>query len=117
MTEQDNISAHGNGRNEQLSEERLMAYLEGRLTAAEQHEVEQWLNAEGMEGDAIEGLRSIAPGETRHSVSRLNRRLHQSLHKSRRGMRLQADYLTWIAIGLILFLAVVAYIVIRKSIR
>ena len=39
-----------------ISQEQLIAYLEGRLSAEEQHDVELWLAEEGMESDALEGL-------------------------------------------------------------
>jgi anti-sigma factor RsiW len=119
MTDEHNILSPGNGRGRQkLPEEKLMAYLEGKLSAAEQHEVEQWLADEGMESDAVDGLLSINPAETRQSVIRLNNSLRKSLHdRKRRRKPLQTELLTWFAVALILLLAVVAYIVIRKSMR
>ena len=119
MSEGKNISPFGNtGKSkEQLAEDRLLLYLEGKLSNAEQHEVEQWLAEEGMESDAVEGLQRINATEARHSVSKLNNRLSRNLgrkkHKRRRGF---TNYYTLIAIGVVLMLAVIAYIVIRRSI-
>ncbi len=118
MSDQNNILPSGpeNGKREKLSEEKLMAYLEGILTPAEQHEVEQWLADEGMESDALEGLQAMKPEETRRSVNKLNHKLrHTLLSKKRRRKPLKTDHFAWIAIAVILFLIVLAYIVIRKS--
>lgn len=87
-----------NGKVGKLSEEKLMAYLEGKLSPAEQHEVEKWLAEEGMESDAIEGLQAMKPDETRHSVNRLNHNLRRTLlRKKHRRKPLNNDHLAWIA--------------------
>ena len=119
MSDKDNILPFDNGNEakRKLSEDNLMAYLEGKLSPAEQHDVEQWLAEEGMESDALEGLHTLAPGEARHSVNRLNHDLHRTIFsKKRRRRPLKNDHIAWIAIAVILFLIVVAYLVIRKSI-
>lgn len=117
MSEQDNIlPIHDHSGKGKLSEDKLMAYLEGKLSPSEQHEVEQWLADEGMESDAMEGLRALSPTETRQTVNKLNHNLRRYiLGKKRKRRPLMTNYLSWIAIAVILLLAVVAYIVIRKS--
>jgi anti-sigma factor RsiW len=117
MSDQDNILPFGpgDGKGAKLSEDKLMAYLEGKLSPAEQHEVEQWMADEGMEGDALEGLQALPPEETKRSVARLNHNLRQTLlHKKRRRKPLKTDQLAIIAVAVVLILIVVAYIVIRK---
>jgi hypothetical protein len=104
----------GNRKPDKLSDERLMAYLEGKLPPGEQHEVEQWLSEEGMESDAIEGLNAISPVETRQMVGKLNRSLHKTLKaKKKRRQPLNTGMYTIIAIIIILLLSAVAYFVIR----
>jgi hypothetical protein len=116
MSEQNNIPPFGSSGGEKLSEDKLMAYLDGKLSAAEQHDVEQWLADESMEGDAVEGLRILKTDDTRHSVSKLNHKLrHTILNKKRKRKALKTEYITWTAILIILLLAVLAYIVIRKT--
>lgn len=116
MTEQDNISPFGNEK-AKLSEDKLMAYLAGKLSQAEQHEVEQWLADEGMESDALEGLRSQPAADTQHSVSRLNHNLRKNIiGKKRKRRPMKTDQFSWVAIVIILLLVVIAYIVIRKLI-
>ncbi len=117
MSDQQNISPTDNSGRQRLSEDKLMAYLEGELSAAEQHEVEQWLADEGMESDALEGLHGMKADDTRHSISKLNHKLRSAiLSKKRKRRSLKTEYVTWTAILIILLLAVLAYIVIRKSI-
>ena len=114
MSEQKNISPFTNGSNEKLSEDKLMAYLEGKLSPAEQHDVELWLAEEGMESDAVEGLRTLQPGETKHSLGKLKHGLNKTmLGKKSKRKPLRTDHITWIAIGIILLLTVVAYLVVR----
>ncbi len=115
MSDQNYISPfETNGGKEKLPEETLMAYLEGKLSPAEQHEVEQWLAEDGMESDALQGLQALEPEETKQTVNKLKHELRRTIvGKKRKRRPLKTDYNVLIAIGVILLLAVVAYIVIR----
>ena len=113
MSEATNIPHQGG---KPIPEDKLMAYLEGRLSAQEQHEVELWMADEGMESDALEGLQTLDATETRQTVNRLNHKLQGNLrHKKRMRRKLPSNQLTWIAIVVVIFLVVVAYIVIKRS--
>jgi anti-sigma factor RsiW len=118
MSDENNIlspAPGGNGK-DRLPEDKLMAYLEGKLPPHEQHEVELWLSEEGMESDAMEGLRKLDPQEARHSVNKLGHQLRKAvLNKKRARRKPNNDQFTWIAIAIILLLIVVAYLVIRRS--
>lgn len=119
MSDANNIlpSGPGDAGKQKLSEERLMAWLAGDLSHAEQHEVEQWLADEGMESDAMEGLRELKPAETKQVVNKLNSQLRKTVsNKKHKRRSRQPDQFTWVAIAIILLLAIVAYIVIRKTI-
>ena len=99
-----------------LPEDKLMAYLEGKLSPAEQHEIERWVAEEGMEGDALEGLKNIEPEETKPLVHRLNKNLRNKLAGKKRRTRPIADnHWSWLAILIILLLAVACYMVIRLA--
>ena len=105
----------GNQKGGKLDDETIMAYLEGRLTAEEQHKVEQWLDAEGMESDAIEGLKEVDIQDTKEIVKRLNQNLSKlTSNKKRKRRPLQSQQYAILAIAIILLLAMVAYIIIRK---
>ena len=116
MTDFKDILSNNKGK---LPEEKLLAYLEGRLSPGEQHEVEQWLAEEGMESDALEGLKNLQPTETKDAVSHINNRLIKALldkrHKRRR--QIVNNPWSWLAIFIILVLIVLAYMIIRMSIH
>lgn len=116
MTENNNIPLNSAGDGKQkLSDERLMEYIEGSLSPSEQHEIEKWLADEGMESDAIEGLMELKADETRATVSKLNQKLRATLNRKKRERRgLKTELTTLIAVALILFLIVIAYLMIRK---
>ena len=102
-----------------LGEDKLLAYLEGRLSPGEQHEVERFLAQDGMESDALEGLQQLPPEAARLAAGHLNRALHRRLRrrKSRRSRYFTGNRWAWIAVLVVLALAVLAYAVIRLSVR
>lgn len=118
MSEANNIPHFnpGDRKKNSIPEDKLMAYLEGRLSPKEQHEVEQWLADEGMESDAIEGLNTISAPETRDIVDKLNYKLTNvvTTRKRKRRKPLTSQF-TIIAIILILILAVVAFLFIKMK--
>jgi hypothetical protein len=109
MTDLNNILNSGKGR---LTEEKLVAYFNGELSAEEQHEVELWLSEEGMETDAVEGLKELAPGDRKSSVSKLNNFLNKKL-KDKRRQRRKAFKDNWsiIAVFLILIICIACYLI------
>ena len=114
MSDQNNISPFDNGGKGKLSEDKLVAYLDGKLSAAEQHDVELWLAEEGMESDALEGLKNLQPHETKQTIDKLKHDLRKTMVSGKRKRRpLRTDHITLIAIGIILLLTAVAYFVIR----
>ena len=96
-----------------LSEEQLLAYLEGQLPEEERRAVELLLANEGMESDAIDGLQSMSVEDSKALKLRLNAGLQQALHKKRRTRRGIGDQ-RWslIAILIVLLLAAVCYAVV-----
>lgn len=114
MDELNNILSDDHGK---LPEDKLMAYLEGKLSAAEQHEVEAWLAEEGMESDALEGLQQLAPTEARQTTARLNNELRKMINgkKQRRKKQIRHTPWSWVAIIIVLLLVILAYVVLRLS--
>jgi ferric-dicitrate binding protein FerR (iron transport regulator) len=112
----DILSTGGNGKGK-LPEEKLMAYLEGKLSPEEQHEVEEWLSAEGMESDALEGLQSLETEDTKKSVAKINYELRKELgsRNKRRTKHIKDNKWSWLAILIVLMLAIVCYIAIRVA--
>ena len=102
-----------------LSQEKLMAYLEGKLSDEERHEVEAWLASEGMEADAVEGLMDLPIAETQQSVNRLNFQLRQQLRQKRERHKryIRETPWSWVAIAVILILAALAFWIIHMSLK
>lgn len=118
MSEHDHILPNEENRKAHLSEEQLIAYLEGRLPAGEQHEVEQWLTSGGMESDALEGLQELSPDETKQTLNRLNYQLHKNLHPQKNKRRYISDNRwTLLTIILILALTIAAFIIITMAVK
>jgi anti-sigma factor RsiW len=113
MSDYKDIFGAGQDSQGALSEEQLLAYLEGRMSAEERRRTEELLSAEGMESDALEGLQALSPGETSALKNQLNAGLLQALHKKRRTRRgMSGQRWTWIAILIILMLTILGYAVI-----
>ena len=111
MSNGQNISSTGNGGKEPLNADELQAYLEGNLSAERQHALEQWLEEEGMESDAMDGLQSLAPDEVKSSVSAINYQLQRQLgvNRTRRKRPITENKWAWIAVAVVLFLCLLAY--------
>ena len=114
MTELNSIWNSGKGK---LPEDKLMAYLQGKLPPEEQHEVEAWLAEEGMEADALEGLKELPASETSQLVNKLNYQLRAELNKKprRRSTAIAENKWTWLAIIIILLLCIAGYVVLHLS--
>lgn len=108
MTRPDNISQN-------LPDEKLMAYLQGKLSAEEQREVELLLSEEGLESDALEGLKAIDSNEAKQLATRINYKLQNDLRKSRRVKRnhFADNKWGWLAVLIVLMLAVLAFVVLK----
>lgn len=103
-----------NGDPSSLSREELEAYLSGKLSQEEQHELERLLSENSLESDALEGLKSLGMDEARKSVSKVNKHLHQSLSEQRRKRKksFSANYWNWIAVIIVMLLIVVGFLII-----
>lgn len=115
MATENNIPPMDDASNrKQLTDELLHAYLAGQLPPAKQHEVELWLADEGMESDAIEGLKQLTTEETKKSVARLNHNLRKATApKKRRKNDAKVPLNALVAVITILLLVIVAYLIIR----
>ena len=115
MADVNDIWNSGKGK---LPDDKLMAYLEGRLSPEEQREVEAWLAQDGMESDAIEGLKELPTQDSAHIASRLNNRLDNKLKDkpARRRRKVMNNQWSWLAIFIILLLCMLGYVVLHYSI-
>jgi hypothetical protein len=101
----------------QISEQKLMDYLEGRLSPEESHEVEKLMVDSGFIDDAVEGLSEMKDKQKIASIlQELNGHLNTKVkQKSRKNKLLIPDQLTLtIATTItILFLIVIGYVIYR----
>jgi anti-sigma factor RsiW len=117
MSQQHNIHNMGNDGKLKLTDELLMAYMEGKLSPEIHRAVEELMSEDTAEADAIEGLQMMHPAETKRSVAELQRKLHTELLRNnpKRKSKFSEDYWGWIAIVIILLLIVVGYVVVRMA--
>ncbi len=113
MSNVHDIWPKGSGR---ISEQQLLAYMEGTLSEADRREVELWLSEEGMESDAYDGLVQINAPERSASIARINSGLRKKLKKKKRTTPIMSQYYPVVAVLLILLLALVAWLVYRMCI-
>lgn len=101
-----------------IDQETLLLYLQGKLTAEQQHEVEKQMLDNDFSSDAFEGLQNIK--DQRHLqvlVEQLNRDLKKRTEKKKaykEKRQIKQDPWVLIAIILILALAIIAYFIIQR---
>ena len=100
------------------AEDKLMAYLEGKLLPEEQRDIEQWLSEEGMESDAVDGLQSLPADDTQRTIKRLNQDLERTIKlKTRKRRQAKPDQTILVAVFIVLLLSVAAYVVIKYAVH
>jgi agmatine/peptidylarginine deiminase len=105
--------------NPDIDQETLMRYLQGKLTAEEQHEVEKGITDNDFDSDAIEGLQNFKDKRNIASlVDQLKKDLQKKTEKKKRfkeKIKLKLEPWLIVAIVLILLLAVISFMVVRKQ--
>ena len=114
----DNLKDILSNLHSEVDQETLLKYLEGKLSAEEQHEVEKNTLDDEFEADALEGLQDFS---NKAKIAALVEQLNQDLKKktekkNKRVHKREAKVEPWllIAIVLILVIAVIGYFIIRK---
>lgn len=104
--------------NKDIDNQKLMDYLSGKLSEQERHEVEKWMADNEFGNEAMEGLQDFADKKDLQSyVDHLNKDLHKYIRQKkerRERRRIKDDPWTYVAIVMILAIAVIAYIVIKR---
>jgi uncharacterized membrane protein YukC len=91
----------------EVDQETLLLYLQGKLSAEQQHEVEKKMMDNEFASDALEGLQNFKD-EQRLQL------LVDQLKKDLRKKKLSLDPWVTIAIILVLVLVVIGYFIIRR---
>ncbi len=101
-----------------MEQEKLLQYLHNKMSEEELHEFESAMNDDDFMNDAVEGLQAV---ENRNNipllVQQMNSDLKKQLQKKKRRKEkrtLKEQPWIYLSVLLILLLAVLAYIIIRK---
>ncbi|KYP13386.1 hypothetical protein [Flavihumibacter sp. CACIAM 22H1] len=107
--------------NKDIDNQLLMDYISGKLSHADRHTVEEWLQENEFEADALEGLEAFGnKDELQRYVVQLNKELKnylQSKKQRREKKRIRENPWTFLAVLLILLFLVLAYIVLQMITR
>lgn len=102
----------------EIDQETLLLYLQGKLTDEKKHEVEKKLLENDFAGEALEGLQQFKDKQQlSYTVEILNRDLKKKLErkkKRREKLKLKDQPWLYITLLIIILLIVISYIVIRK---
>ncbi|MFA6058802.1 MAG: hypothetical protein WC756_11435 [Taibaiella sp.] len=119
MKKPDKIWNHGNSG--QIDEDRLLAYLEGKMPAQEQHALEEILESDPFLNDAVEGLAEIKDKEQlRDIAAQINAQLKrqiQSRRKQRKSRTKLSDHWGGIFVLVILLLILLSWLVIKTMVK
>ncbi|HEY0355019.1 MAG TPA: hypothetical protein VGC29_02375 [Flavisolibacter sp.] len=115
----DNLKDILSNLNPDIDQEVLMQYLQGKLSAEQQHELEKQMMDNDFDSDALEGLQGFKnKKDINQLVEQLNRDLKKRTEKKkRRRQKLNYQLEPWIiiAVVMILILAIIAFLVIRMA--
>lgn len=107
--------------NPEIDQETLLQYLQGKLSAEQQHEVEKQLMDSDFEADALEGLQEFKDKKNINLlVDQLNTDLKKRTEKKKRfkqKLKLELDSSLLIALVIILLLIVISYLIIHKAMQ
>lgn len=114
MPEKNNIP---NRRVSAIDEERLLAYVEGRMPPEEQHQLEVLLEADPFLNDAVEGLSEVKDKQQLRAIAaQINAQLQRQIRsrrKHRRTRRTLKDRWSWIFVLILLLLVLLCWWVIK----
>lgn len=110
-----------NNSNKDIDNQKLMDYLSKKLSAQESHDLEKMMAEDDFMNDAVEGLEQMNnPKKVGISVDELNKELQKQIAKKknrREKRKLKEQPWAYVAIILLLILAIVSYIVVKKYLR
>jgi hypothetical protein len=105
--------------NKDIDNQQLMDYLSGNLSGEPLHDVERSMADNAFLNDAVEGLQQMANRKDLQSyVDELNTALQKSMAKKKQRRlkrRLKDNPWTYLTIGLVILLCIVAYWILRLA--
>jgi hypothetical protein len=104
--------------NKEIEQEKLLDYLNKKLSAPDAHEVEKQMADDEFINDAVEGLESFKNRKNLSLyVEQLNQGLKQQLEKKKKRKekrRLKEQPWTYFTIILLLILVVICYVLVKR---
>ncbi len=104
-----------------IDQEKLLQYLQGKLTGPEKHDIEKKMLQGDFEEDALEGLQQVKDKQQlQYMVEMLNRDLKKKTarrKKRRDKLQLKAQPWLYISILILLLLIVLSYIVVTRLLK
>ena len=117
----DNLKDILSNLNPEVDQEMLFLYLQGKLNAEQQHEVEKNLIDDDFDADALEGLQNIKDKKKiKDLIDQLNLDLKKKTEKKkklREKLKLTLDPWMIIALVLILVLVIVSFFILHKQLN
>lgn len=107
--------------NPDVDQETLMLYLQGKLSAEQQHEVEKQMMDNDFDADALEGLEGMKdPKKLQGLLDQLNYDLKQkTLKKKKRRSKLELNLDPWIVVTVlvVLILVIISFFIIHRYLQ
>ena len=104
-----------------VDQETLLLYLQGKLSAEQQHELEKSMMDNEFAADAFEGLQSFKNSQQVQILAeQLNRDLKKKTEKKkayRNKLRLKQEPWILVAVIFVLLLAIISYMIIHRYLR
>jgi len=105
--------------NPDVDQEMLLQYLQGKMSAQEQHELEKQMMGDDFDSDALEGLQEFQNKKNLAAlVNQLNTDLKKRTEKKkkfREKLKLNLDSNLVVAIIIILLLIILSYLILHKK--
>jgi hypothetical protein len=105
--------------NPEVDQEMLLQYLQGKLSAQEQHDLEKQMMGDDFDSDALEGLQEFQNKKNLSAlVDQLNTDLKKRTEKKKRfreKLKLNLDSNLIVAIVIILLLIILSYFILHKK--
>jgi hypothetical protein len=107
--------------NPDIDQETLLQYLQGKLSADQQHEVEKQMMEDDFESDALEGLENFKDKrKLAQLVDQLNFELKKKTEKKkklRQKLDLKVDPWVIVTVIIVLLLVVISYFIIHRYLQ
>jgi len=107
--------------NPDIDQETLLLYLQGKLSAEQQHEVEKQMMEDDFDADALEGLEGMKdPKKLQGVLDQLNYDLKQkTLKKKKRRSKLELNLDPWIVVTVlvVLILVIISFFIIHRYLQ